>query len=283
MNEVEQIAAFKSWLLSKGYAPKTAADYVYWVSKTMDDPEAFLRNTRSRVVYKTTRAGWKLLSKYLNRQDIWDALRDIEGPRASPPRPKPIPSEAEWVDIARSIWERPGNTPAVAWIIMWSSLRISDVLRIHQRSVFEALQRGATTIKQKGIGGDADRLWVPGPLAMLGLQRLAGDLAAIVKANGDDVCLWNLCSSSKLGAEGQIRQLIPKPYSPHSFRRAFISYAVQMKMPLPTIQSITGHANLASLQVYINKHIAVPPSETETAQTELVRHIIDMAASKTKV
>ena len=57
------------------------------------------------------------------------------------------------------------------------------------------------------------------------------------------------------------RRGIIQGVSSHSFRRTALTYMYRSGIPLRTIQEISGHANLATLQIYLE----VLPEDVERA------------------
>lgn len=264
------LAEFHSWLLAQRYSPVTADQYCKLIRRTHADPAGAFRHAPSRIVWSQLRGAYHALSLHLRSPELWVALREIPGPRQGPRRHYPIPTPSEWVKIARKVWAMPGAIGAASWIVLWSSMRVSDVILLTSDNIQEAFQAGQTVCHQKGTSGQTTRRWVPGVLARLGVARLA-------TFRGYSV-VWELISKTARAAADRVRSTIPQPYTPHSFRRAFITYAVAQGMPLPKIQSITGHESLSALERYIQREIAVTPVQTYDAQTDFARFILGIAA-----
>ncbi len=271
-SDAAQLAEFYSYLLAQRYSPVTAQRYVEVVRRSQADPVAAFRGAPSRVSWGQLRGAYHALSLYLQSPAVWAAVREIPGPRQGPRRQFPIPTPAEWVEMARKVWAIPNALGATSWVVLWSSMRVSDVILLTSDNIRQAFEAGQTVCHQKGTGGQTTRRWVPGVLARMGVARLA-------TFRGYS-SVWELVSKTPDAASDRVRSTIPSPYSPHTFRRAFITYAVAQKMPLATIQSITGHESLSALERYIQREIAVTPLQTYEAQTDFARFILGLAAKQ---
>ena len=268
------IKAFQSWMIARGYAPESAKAYGDALRKSMADPVEYMRKVGSHQFWLNCRAAWRLVAQWTGDPSIWEAVRGLPGPRKPPRRPRAVPTLEEWLQIGRRAWKTPGPLGAVVWLVLYSGMRIGDVLDISPGEIAEARGRGSTTCRQKGRGGNRRRSWTPGPLCRIALDRLAEETGFRH--------LWQILSTSKGAAEDRVNKCIPKPYSAHCFRHATPTYLVALGMDLPTIATITGHESLSSLENYIRTSIAVPASRTYAAQDRLMRAILSAGDSETE-
>jgi integrase len=201
-------------------------------------------------------------------------VRGLPGPRKPARKPRNVPTLEEWLEIGRRAWQIPGPLGAAVWLVLYSGMRIGDVLDVSPGEIQEAIGRGSTSCHQKGRGGKRRRSWTPGPLCRIALDRLAEEGTGWQH-------LWQILGTvSKHGAEDRINKAIPKPYTAHCFRHATPTYLVALGMDLPTIATITGHESLSSLEKYIRTSIAVPASRTYDAQAKLMNAILSAGYPK---
>ena len=260
------LAAFQSWMIARGYATTSAQRYADALAKSMADPVEYMRKVGRYQPWLLCRAAWRLVAQWTGDARVWEAVRGLPGPRKAPKAPRVIPTLEEWCEIGRKAWQDPRPLGAIVWLVLYSGMRIGDVLDITPGEIAEARGRGSTTCRQKGRGGQRRRSWTPGPLCRLALDRLASEQGYRH--------LWQLIGGSRGYAEEKVNKQIPRPYSAHCFRHATPTYLVALGMDLPTIATITGHESLSSLEKYIRMSVAVPASRTYEAQAELMRLIL---------
>lgn len=261
-----RIALFRSWLIAKKFSPVTVPHYVRCVERSWEDPVRWIRSCASRETWYKLRGAWRAWGDYTGDYSVWEAIEHLRGPHAAPRRAKPVPGGVEWLAIGRAIWATPGPLGAASFLVCFSSLRVGDVARLTRNQLVEALSTGQTICHQKGTGGEEMRRWVPGRLPRLALARLAAEPGWSV--------LWQLLSKSLGGACKAIANAIPAPYSPHTFRRTWITYAVRAGVPPMTIADVTGHDSLSALQVYIDREVAVSPAASYAAQDAVLRALL---------
>ena len=262
------VAAFKSWMVARGYSPSSAESYGRALVLSMADPVEYMRNVTSHQAWLDCRAAWRLVARWTNDPAAWEAIRGLEGPRRPPRKVRPIPSLAEWMAIGRLVWKVPGPLGAICWLVVFSGMRIGDVLTLRPEEIQEGVGRGVTSCRQKGRGGQRRRSWTPGPLARVALERLAPERGY--------QWVWQLISRSCRTAEQIVNRRIPAPYTAHSFRHAVPTYLVALGIrDLPTIATITGHDSLSALERYIRTSVAVPTSRTYDVQSILAKVLLE--------
>lgn len=264
-------AAFRSWLVSRGLASTTANVYAIAIQKSFEDPVAYLRAAPTRGTWKRTRNAWARWSEWRNDPGPWQAIQGIRGPAGPPERQIRVPDPREWLRLGSQAWRIPGPLGAILWVLIYSGLRIGDLIGLTRDQIGEAYRTGHTgSVRQKGRGGGSIRRWTPGPLAAPGVARLA--------ASGEGwEAVYQLLSSTPRAAAQQVARALPAPWHPHAFRHAVITYLVSIRTPLPQIAEITGHSSLSALSRYIDRHIAVPPAQTYTDQARLAAMLLSSA------
>ena len=269
----QQLQALKSWMQAHNYAPRTCGEYLRILRLAHTNPVRYMRDCTSLGVFRHARGAFKALSLYTGNEEIFDSIRKISPPKAGPKRVREIPDAAEWVAVARRIWAVPGPLGAAVWVLVWSSLRVSDTVRLSQLNISELAAKGSTICFQKGKGGVARRRFVAGPLSVLGIKRLASE-------KGYE-SLWQLLAPSQESACAKIRKTLA-PWGCHDFRRCFISFAVRSKMPIPMIQACSGHSSLEALSKYIIANVALPDDDVYAAQDNLMKFVLELAKKQTK-
>ena len=260
-----ELSAYRSWLISRGKAVSTADLYTKLLEKSAADPMKWLREVSSYHDWLRCRSAWRLWGDWRSRPDVYQAISTVRPPARRYRPAKAIPDLRTWYELGGRLWAIPGPLGAILWILCYSGLRVGDLVGMSAAQIREAAELGHTSrVMQKGGRG---RRWTPGPLVRPACARLARDLGPVAY-------VWQVLARDPKAAAAVARGRIPAPFSPHSFRHSVISYHVSIGTPLPEIQEITGHADLSALARYIQTHVAVPPTRTDSNQGRLAALIL---------
>lgn len=268
-----QLERFRSWMIARGYAKLTVDSYVSTMAKLLVNPAAVQRAETTHRRWRENRAAAVQWETFAGDSEPWEEIRLIPGPRKPPPRAIHIPTLEEWLRLGRDAWRKPGALGAVLWVLMYSGLRISDVLNLTRSQVEEGVGTGRVAeLRTKSSGGRGSRDWLVAPLVRPGLVRLL--------SSGAFRYVWQTVGVGALSAGNALRRAIPRPYTPHSFRHASCSYLVALGVKPAVAMRLTGHSSLSAFSRYVNASVAVAPSAVAEAQALLTRAIAGAAKPK---
>lgn len=188
-----------------------------------------------------------------------DPTSRIEAPRRARALPKTLSPEeiARLIDAAESPRDR-----ALIELLYGAGLRVSELVSLPLRAAPKA---GAAHMIVEGKGGK-ERLVALGRPALVALAaHLEARAAALPKAEAqrERAQRWLFPSSS--AADGKLTRrrvaqileatalkagLDPARVSPHVLRHAFATHLVDGGADLRTVQTLLGHADIATTQIY---------------------------------
>jgi len=253
-----RLSHYYSWLINKEFAVRTAEQYVAVIKASCDNPVAYMQQQQSRGMWTHAYAAYKLFWEMEGVPDTIDEFRGLKPPRKRPKAVRVLPDELSWRDIATRMWQVPGPLGAIAYLVAMSGLRIGDVCHMTYQNIQDLHFNGRAAIRQKGHG-DRQRLYVVGQYPKQAVDRLATE-------RGYDT-LGQLLSPSHKYACQCVRNAMG--VGCHTFRHLIISHLVRRGEKLSTIAAISGHDNLNTLQIYIDKIVGVDERDVIRAQNEL--------------
>ncbi|MES1202037.1 MAG: site-specific tyrosine recombinase XerD [Pseudomonadota bacterium] len=192
-----------------------------------------------------------------------DPTARLEPPKRARSLPKTLSSEeiVRLIDAAESARDR-----ALIELLYGAGLRVSELVSLPLRTAPKA---GQNHMIIEGKGGK-ERMVV---LGRAGIDALAAHLAAReallpkVAARREKAARWLFPSSSAADGKltrrrvGQILEAValkagidPARVSPHVLRHAFATHLVEGGADLRTVQTLLGHADIATTQIYT--HVA---------------------------
>jgi integrase len=269
MEMKEHILLFADLLRGQNLAPKTVKSYRTYAQHALEYPGGPLSylGTLSGHQWGVAKAALDWYARLTHDDELRTNLPLVYRPKKSASKPVQIPDLDTWRALGESALLEKPPLSCVLWLQLYSGLRIGDLFELLPAEVVTAAETGRTTMHQKGAGHKARRDWIPGPLCLRTVQYLAG-MSRSVDGQYTYRWLFQLVSRKRSKAESIVRDWLPDPWIPHSFRHAVPSYLNELGFPLEDIASITGHQSLETLRHYIH---AVSPRRTVAAQEALRR------------
>jgi len=269
------LASYRDYLRADRKTPVTIEEYELEVRGALENPRgiiAHLQAIPSRPRWKRCKAALIHFARLTGDTKIPGAIFRLRAPPNTPPKPRVIPTIADWRGLAKRIEAERPPFSAVLWLVVYSGLRLGDVCRMQREWICDAAARGQTEIVQKG---DRMRRWIVGPLSEPAVRWLAGYART---ARHPWECLWECvtlssgyrCSTYK-GARQRIQRWIPEPYTPHSFRHAvasYLRYGIEPPTPIEVIMDVGGWQSMSALEQYLHRDM-VAPARSEQAQGRL--------------
>lgn len=204
---------------------------------------------------------WLLLDRQINH----DPTLYLESPAAWKVLPKALAVEqvATMLDQARALAELPTANAgqlrdyAILELLYASGLRVSELVGLRVADL--ALEAGRVMVRGKG---DKERLVPLGSPAVKALEQyLARSRAALIKTSAARQSR-EAASALFLSPRGRVltRQFVwqlVRRYgaSPHMLRHSTATHMVEFGADLRTVQSLLGHADIATTQIYT--HVAL--------------------------
>lgn len=196
-----------------------------------------------------------------------DPTGQIDTPRLPRPLPKPL-SEAEVDALLKAAADKPGRSGVLARaaleLLYATGMRVSELLSV-QRA---ALGTKAEVMIIKGKGGKERMV----PLSAAAKEAAAALLAATPAASrflfpGRDPKrpLTRQAFFLLLKQVALLAGLDPERVSPHVLRHSFASHMLARGADLRSLQTLLGHADIATVQIYT--HV-----QTERLRKEMEAH-----------
>jgi integrase/recombinase XerD len=195
---------------------------------------------------------------YLERVRPDDPSLHLDRPRRSRQLPRYL-SEAEVAALIAAAEARPGadglRLMALLELLYATGLRISELVGLPMAAL--AADRGSLRVRGKG---DKERMVPIGGPAQQALGRWLEHRAGLQLGNPQR--RWLFPSRGKLGhlTRQRVAQLLhtlaieagidPGRLSPHVLRHAFASHLLANGADLRTVQTMLGHADIATTQIY---------------------------------
>lgn len=240
---------------------------------TADTVERFLASLSARGLSARTAARRLSSLKQFFQFELSEKVRtdnptsDIEGPKLSAPLPKTASTDAI-VRLIEAAAKAPGaaglRNRALLEVLYGAGLRVSELVGL---ALTAAPKAGASTMLIRGKGG-RERLVALGGPALRALDAyLPARTALLAKAKSAKAARYLFPSAS--AADGKLTrrrvgQIIddaalasgidPDTVSPHVLRHAFATHLMEGGADLRTVQSLLGHADIATTQIYT--HVA---------------------------
>jgi integrase/recombinase XerD len=240
---------------------------------TADTVERFLASLSARGLSERTAARRLSSLKQFFQFELSEKVRtdnptsDIEGPKLSAPLPKTASTDAI-VKLIEAAAKAPGaaglRNRALLEVLYGAGLRVSELVGL---ALTAAPKAGASTMLIRGKGG-RERLVALGGPALQALEAyLPARATLLAKAKSAKAARYLFPSAS--AADGKLTrrrvgQIIddaalacgidPDTVSPHVLRHAFATHLMEGGADLRTVQSLLGHADIATTQIYT--HVA---------------------------
>lgn len=196
-----------------------------------------------------------------------DPTADVEGPKLSPSLPKVFDADAiiRLIDAAAAVPGPSGlRNRALLELLYGAGLRVSELVSL---PVSAAPKAGAAAMTVKGKGG-RERLVVLGRPALAAIEAwLPAREELLKKAKTTKAARYLFPSAT--AADGKLTRrrvgqiidaaaivcgLDPAAVSPHTLRHAFATHLMEGGADLRTVQSLLGHADIGTTQIYT--HVA---------------------------
>lgn len=201
-----------------------------------------------------------------------DPCGAIESPRTSRPLPKILSADEtnRLIETARTLTPEEGeNSPERARLVCLVEMLYASGLRISELVSFplSGVRKGERFIHVRGKGG-RERLAPMGAAAQKALEDYLALRAAFIPPGGEKGAAARFLFPSR-GASGHLtrrrcHQLLkelaaragidPERLSPHVLRHAFATHLVEGGADLRSVQTMLGHADIATTQIYT--HVA---------------------------
>ena len=231
-----------------------------------EDIRAYIRSLARRAPrtqarrLSALRQFFRFLCSEKNRQD--DPTRAIDAPRAARSLPKYL-SEAEVAVLLDTVAAYPGDEGlrlrAMMELVYGAGLRVTELVSLP----LAAVREDSATVRVRGKGGK-ERIV---PLGDPALDAVRAWLAVRRRQLGDRASPHLFPSPTSPGAalsRQRFFQLIkelalaagfdPRRLSPHVMRHAFATHLIEHGADLRSVQSMLGHADIATTQIYT--HVA---------------------------
>jgi integrase/recombinase XerD len=206
---------------------------------------------------------------FLYSEDIRkdDPCGAVEAPRLSRPLPK-ILSAAEALQLVEAAREGMDESPEAARLLCIVELLYASGLRVSELVTlpYAAIQGGVRFVHVRGKGG-RERLAPIGAAAREALEiylavrdrflprgRAAAASRYLFPSRGRDAHLTRRRCHQLLKGLAAKAGLDPERLSPHVLRHAFATHLVEGGADLRSVQTLLGHADIATTQIYT--HVA---------------------------
>lgn len=253
------LESFADHLIDHGRAPVTVLRYLPHVARGWADPLGYLRTIHAWQGMQHAKNALCAYAEYRRQDHLKPSIKGVPDPLKPARRPVHVPRLSVWRALGpQMLREHPAELGHVLWILLYSGLRIGDVLGLTREQVRTASTGAIVEMRHKGRGGRRRRTFRPIDDVLPALRWLAA-------APGWGV-LWQAVGRSQARAEVKIRKAIPGPYEPHDFRRAFATYLYAITHDLLLIAQMGGWESAASVERYIT---IVPEEWLEEARSNL--------------
>jgi integrase/recombinase XerD len=173
---------------------------------------------------------WRTLPRYLNEAEV-EALLSAPDPAAP-----------------RGLRDR-----AMLEVLYATGLRVSELVRLRH----EDINLEAAFVQVRGKG-DRERLVPLGDAATEAVRRFRGEGRQTLLGGTDSDVLFPTARGRPLTRQAfwkNLRRLalvagIATPFSPHTLRHSFATHLLEHGADLRTVQSLLGHANITTTQIY---------------------------------
>ncbi len=227
-----------------------------------DDVRAYLRAQGKKAARTQARrlSALKQFYKFLCSENYRkeDPTRGIDAPKLGKPLPKGL-TEKEVARLLKAVAAYPGDEGkrlcAMVELLYAAGLRVTELVSLPIAAV--RFERAVVFVRGKG---DKDRVVPVGEPALKAVQVW---LDARKKLLGDARSPYLFPSTVRRGApmtRQRLFQLLkelalaanidPKRLSPHVMRHAFATHLVERGADLRSVQSMLGHADIATTQIY---------------------------------
>ncbi len=238
------LESFADHLIDHNRAPVTVLRYLPHVARGWADPLGYLRSIHAWQGMQHAKHALCAYADYRRQGHLKPALLGVPDPLKPARLPVHVPRLSVWRELGpRLLREHPAELGHVLWVLLYSGLRIGDLLGLTREQVSRAATGAIVEMRHKGRGGRRRRTFRPIDDVLPALRWLAQSPGWAV--------LWQSVARSTKAAETSIRGSIPDPYSPHDFRRAFATYLYHSGVDLLTIAQMGGWESVASVERYI--------------------------------
>ncbi len=253
------LESFAGHMIDQGRAMTTVLRYLPHVARGWADPLGYLRTLHHWQGLQHAKHALCAYADYRQQGHLKPALMAIPDPLKPARLPVHVPRLSVWRALGPTLLrEHPEELGHVLWILLYSGLRIGDLLGLTRAQVNRAASGAIIDMRHKGRGGRRRRTFRPVDEVLPALRWLSA-----VPGWG---VVWQAVARNPKPAEETIRRAIPDPYSPHDFRRAFATYLYHSGVDLLTIAQMGGWESVASVERYI---VIVPEEFMEGARRGL--------------
>jgi integrase len=253
------LESFADHMIDHGRAPVTTLRYLPHVARGWADPLGYLRTIHTWQGMQHAKHALCAYADYRRQGHLKPSIMGVPDPLKPARLPVHVPRLSVWRAMGTQLLrEHPAELGHVLWILLYSGLRIGDVLGLTRAQVSTASTGATVEMRHKGRGGRRKRTFRPIDDVLPALRWLAASPGWGV--------LWQAVGRNKKCAEATIRKCLPDPYSPHDFRRAFATYLYARTKNLLLIAQMGGWESVASVERYIT---IVPEEDLEAARNDL--------------
>ena len=237
------LESFGDYLCGRHVSHDVAAMYVKHVARGWADVEGYLLGLPWQAC-KHAKYALVHYARWKRRPSLIPLIQAVPEPIKGPRRPVHVPDFQRWRELGPELLQRnPGPLGHVLWVLVYSGLRISDVLLLRRPEVIQAGLGADAIVRQKGGGHARRRDWRPAGEILPACRSLAA-----VPGWSE---LWQSFSGSLPVARQRARAAIPSPHTPHDFRRTFATYHYSLGADLLVIAQMGGWESPSSVERYI--------------------------------
>lgn len=232
-----------AFLASVGRALRglTVDDMQRWIAGLSGKPATVAR----RVAAVRSLLAFGFRTGYL----AFDVGRAVEAPSAQDARAERILTEGE---VSRILAALHGRDALMARVLYASGARVSEIVGLQWQHVHPRGEGEGAVLTIHGKGAKTRHVLLP--------ARVAADLMAFRGAAPDDAYVFATSTGKPVHPTAvrttvraaALKVGISRPVSPHWFRHAHASHALDRGAPIHLVQSTLGHASVATTSRYLH-------------------------------
>lgn len=253
----DSLAKFEVRMGIHGFSKRTQKSYLYYVKACLSwtkksardiqtsDIELYLNNlVKLDLSVSTLNTAYSALKYYF--EGVLKRKFFVSLPRAK--KSKKLPMVLSKKEILRMIEQtkNPKHRTMIE-LLYGTGMRVSELVRLKMFNI--DFDRNLILIKQ--AKGDKDRI-VPLPKKLRPILVLQKNLKKSVDFLFTNYSGGRLCEASvqKVVNNSAVRSGIQKKVSPHTLRHTFATHLLEAGTDIRYIQSLLGHANISTTQIY---------------------------------